>query len=389
MCSVPLSKGATVLDPWNGSGTTTYVADQLGFRGLGFDLNPVANLVANAKLARPRDASHVVGLAQRIAHDAARARPSAKRDDPLSGWLMPSTVAEYRRIEASVLDDLATDAIGSRASPSDGDLPPLASFLLLALMRTARAIAGVRTTTNPTWIVREIRTRARRRNLGPSWINTVEEMASDLTQSSSRGSAVSGSRVADATALPLQDGTVDFVLTSPPYCTRIDYIVSTSFELAALGVGRDSPEFDCLRRANMGTPLVRGREIPEPPKHWPREIKVLLSTIRGHASKASGSYYYKTYWQYFYDCERALLELHRTLRPNGAAVLVVQSSYYKELLVDLPKLYVALGRSLGFAGNTICQLEVRRALAQINTRSLAHRPTTSYHEAVIALEKTQ
>jgi hypothetical protein len=285
--SAPLPSGATVLDPWSGSGTTTYVADHLGFHALGFDLNPVATLVASAKLARPDDCIHVVGLARRIARDAGSSAPPGNHRDPLTGWLMPSTVGVYRAIEDAVLADLATASGNVRACAANGSLPPLASFLLLALMRAARSIAGIRTTTNPTWVIKERENRVKRSALGPSWALTVEAMANDLVGVRSANSARSENRLADAASLPLSDGEIDFALTSPPYCTRIDYVVSTSFELAALGIGRDTAEFENLRRSSMGTPLVREAVLPEPRHEWPSTVKALLNAIRTHASKAA------------------------------------------------------------------------------------------------------
>lgn len=376
--SVPLDEGATVLDPWNGSGTTTHVADQLGFRALGFDVNPVAALVASAKLARSRDAEHVLGLATRIAESAESKRATRNNQDPLSEWLKPSVASQYRVIEAAVLADLATGRTRLPLEPRSGALPPLASFLVLALMRAARSLAGVRTTTNPTWVAPGDDARGSRLMLGRLWLSTVEAMAEDLALGPATSKTASEMHVADARSLPIPDESVDLVLTSPPYCTRIDYVVSTSFELAALGIGRGSPEYDRLRRACMGTPLARQGLPPELRDAWPQPVTALLNAIRNHPSKASRSYYYKTYWQYFSDCERALGELHRTLKPGGAAVLVVQSSYYKNLSVDLPQLYVALGESRGFQGHVVNKVEVRRALAQINSRSLRHRKATNY-----------
>lgn len=385
--SVPLNPGATVLDPWNGSGTTTHVADQLGFRALGFDVNPVASLVANAKLARPRDAEHVLGLATRIA-ESAKSRSAPKRDtEPLTEWLKPSVANQYRVIEAAVLADLATGRTRLPMEPRSGTLPPLASFLVLALMRAARSLAGVRTSTNPTWIVPGEDAHGSRTQLGQRWLANVEAMADDLSCGTATFKTASETQVADACSLPIPDASVDLALTSPPYCTRIDYVVSTSFELAALGVSRGSAEYDHLRRACMGTPLARRGSPLEPRDSWPKPLTVLLNTIRNHPSKASRSYYYKTYWQYFSDCERALGELYRTLKPGGAAVLVVQSSYYKDVEVDLPQLYVELGESLGFAGHVVNRVEVRRALAQINSRSNRHRAETNYFESVVTLEK--
>jgi DNA modification methylase len=385
--SVPLAEGASVLDPWNGSGTTTRVADQLGFRALGFDLNPVAALVASAKLARPRDAEHVLGLARRVVESSMVSSAKVLHDDPLAEWLRPSVAGQYRLIEAAILSDLATGRTKLTVTPQSGNLPPLASFLILALMRAARSLAAFRTTTNPTWVSPGNDARGSRPMLGKRWLSTLEKMADELSTHAGSAKSASETHIADARSLPLQDASIDLVLTSPPYCTRIDYVVSTSFELAALGIGRQSPEFDRLRRAGMGTPLAR-KGVPSAPKRgWPDEVQALLRSIQAHPSKASQSYYYKTYWQYFNDCELALRELHRTLRPGGAAVLVMQSSYYKELRVDLPRLYVAFGRTIGLHGTLISEVEVQRALAQINSRSLRHRAETTYHESVVTLEK--
>jgi hypothetical protein len=134
-----LEREAIVLDPWNGSGTTTYMADKLGFTALGFDINPVASLVANAKLTRAKDAQHVLGLARRIAEDELGAPSQGQiANDSLLAWLMPGLVSRYRGIEAGVLADLGSNCKGEAIQPISGNVPPLASFLLLALMRAAR-----------------------------------------------------------------------------------------------------------------------------------------------------------------------------------------------------------------------------------------------------------
>src|SRR5690625_7356069 len=38
-----------ILDPWNGSGTTTEISSGLGYDSVGFDLNPVMLIVARAR----------------------------------------------------------------------------------------------------------------------------------------------------------------------------------------------------------------------------------------------------------------------------------------------------------------------------------------------------
>lgn len=378
----------TVLDPWNGSGTTTRIAHEMGHRALGFDLNPVANLIASAKIVHPDDAGHVTGLAKRLAE----ARPlETAADDPLTPWMARSVISQYRAIESRILAELATSREGVVLRPEHGNnIPPLAAFMLLALIRAARGTASMHRGTNPTWTTPGEGRRSTMRTLGKKWVERIVEMSGDLEATKRGGMTVPWTgriSIGDARKLPLGASGVDLVLTSPPYCTRIDYVVSSSFELAALGVGSRSQEFLELRRASMGTPLARKGAVPELPERWPASLLGLLDSIRTHRSKASGSYYFKTFHQYFADAETSLKELHRVLRPGGLALFVVQTSYYKELCVDLPSLYVDLGNTLGFRGEITSEIAVRRALAQIHPHSLYHRKESQYRESVIALEK--
>jgi DNA methylase len=389
--ALSLPAGATILDPWNGSGTTTHVADMMGYCAIGLDLNPVAALVASAKLAHPLDATYVLGLAQKIATFANVATiPQTNRrgTDPLSDWLKPINIKQYRSIENGILENLGTDRHGRPLKALSKSLPPLASFLLLALMRAARRLAAIRSSSNPTWISPQTSKNKNRSSLPSLWLNYVEQMAADLA-SETKSSRSSEIHIGDARQLPFKSNTVDAVLTSPPYCTRIDYAINCSFELAAFGLSHGSNEIKSLRRNLMGTPLVRDAGIQamptEPETH--QSVLELLERIRNHPSKASHSYYYKTYRQYFKDCELALLELRRCLRSGGSAVIVVQSSHYKDILVDLPQLYIDIASELGFTGEILTQAPVSRALVQINTRSMKYRQHFCCHESVIALEK--
>jgi hypothetical protein len=385
-----LVRNAVVLDPWNGSGTTTYIADKFGFTAFGFDINPVATLVANAKLARPRDAQNVLGLARRIAAQTLK-HPldleTVAESDALLEWLVSPVVSQYRQIESSVLADLGTGRKGTSAEPLIGDVPPLASFLLLALMKAARSLATPRAATNPTWVQPGKKRGAQQETLTSRWLEAIERMGEELSVTASESYTASESRVADSRSLPLADESIDFVLTSPPYCTRLDYVVSTSFELAALGLSRHGDAFKELRRRCMGTPLARKGLPTDPLPHWPNPVKEVLRRIREHPSKASASYYYKTFKQYFDDCTQSLSELHRCLRVGGAAALVVQSSYYKDISIKLADLYSELARAVGFTPIVISDIEVRRVLTAINSRSTRHRESTSYRESVLVLEK--
>lgn len=48
--SASLARDAVILDPWNGSGTTGLAASRNNLKSVGCDINPVMNIVANARV---------------------------------------------------------------------------------------------------------------------------------------------------------------------------------------------------------------------------------------------------------------------------------------------------------------------------------------------------
>lgn len=374
-----------VLDPWNGSGTTSDIAHRLGHVPFGFDINPVLSVVSSAKLAHASDALHLTGLARAL---AASPPHVGNFDDPLRAWLSPTARCQYRGIEHALISQLATTPEGAALHPARDCLPPLAAFLLLALIRTGRAYASLKQGSNPTWVRPGQERRRSGRDLGARWLEQVTSMAGDLRDVGEKNSWNGRLGIADARAIPLDDKSIDVVLTSPPYCTRIDYIVNASFELAAVGLAAGGVEYERLRKASMGTPLSRMNVQSEVSPMWPTSVKRILTAIHEHPSKASHSYYYRTYWQYFDDVMKSLRELHRVLRPGGVAVFVLQSSYYKELQIDLPGLYVECAESIGFEAEVSSDVEVRRAMSQINPNSRKHRTEKHYREGVVVLARS-
>src|SRR4051812_1038303 len=60
------ARGATVLDPWNGSGTTTSTVYEQHHQAIGFDANPAMVVVARARIASSQACS-IRALAYEIA----------------------------------------------------------------------------------------------------------------------------------------------------------------------------------------------------------------------------------------------------------------------------------------------------------------------------------
>ncbi|MBP7676986.1 MAG: hypothetical protein KBB14_11745 [Thermoanaerobaculia bacterium] len=381
LSALDLSPRSTVLDPWNGAGTTSTVADDLGYSAVGIDINPVAALIASARLTRNEDSRHCAGLAREFLKIATRRPVTISPSDALLPWLSHPLAARIRSIESAILS-LVGSLDGRPVNPVNQTPPPFAAFFLLALTRAAKQFIRAKPSSNPTWMQPSSRGRVRPTTLDSSFLSVLQASTGDIPSASPFHDLASRVLLGDSRSLPLSDSSVHAVITSPPYCTRLDYFNATCFELAVLGLGSDNPQHRALRASAMGTNLLReaDRDVL---RDLPPSVRRLLTTIRTHPSKASDSYYLRSYTQYFHDALRSLRELRRVLQPGAPAVFVVQSSYYKEVPVPLASLYVSLARHVGMQATRLHQAPVTRVLANIHRHATPLRGSRRYTEDVV------
>lgn len=363
--------GTRVLDPWNGSGTTTTAAAHLGLTATGVDLSPFACLIAQAKAASFGSAKDALALGHRSIAGVRTSTPSAE----LKQWMPASVAAAFESIAKSILN-------GSSNWPP----APQQAFALLCLIRAARIVAPPKGGSNPTWFRPPARRKRPRRALAEVFIETIAELATDEIGAPKVSPTV---LLGDARRLPVQSSTIDVVLTSPPYCTRIDYAASTAFELACLRCCAGAGDLGDLRRELMGTTMIRERTAKDVPVRWANGVKSLLEQVRSHRSYASGVYYFKNFWQYFSDADSALGELSRVLRPGGVAAMVLQTSFYKEILIDLPNLYLEMAGLHEMTGAVVVTrtLPSSRVMASLKPKARTPKQPRRYEESIVLLER--
>ena len=355
LASSGLNQTACIGDPWNGSGTTTTSAAMLGHRAYGYDLNPVMVIVAKARLLSQQE-THLIwpittNILQESKDDGAT---EIVEDDPLCTWLAPQSAASIRQLDRALQHLLVENATPSRlgVNLNVSKLTSLAAFFYTALFRTVRTILKPFYASNPTWMKQPHNKDARLQFPLETILNIfhheIGSMVIAITRDPYTTDACNGEMhiaVASSDALPVQNGMIDLILSSPPYCTRIDYAVATMPELAVLGYALQGT-FQELRRQLIGTSMVP-TSVPEPSLAWGTTCNTFLEQLVHHKSKASKSYYYKNHIQYFDAIYRSLAELHRILIPHGRCILVVQDSYYKDIHNDLPQIFIEMAGANG------------------------------------------
>ena len=268
----------------------------------------------------------------------------------------------------------------------------MAATFYVALFALCRELAATFQTSNPTWLkvarAGQRRASGNRSVLAVRFIGIVADMAGALAiqNIASSETAAVDLIVADTAGGLGLASTFDFVLTSPPYCTRIDYTAATRLQLAVvaplLRMGKAE-----LSRKMLGSIRVPVHEV-RPVAAWGDTANRFLETVRHHPSKASAGYYYKTHADYFDKMFRSLRSIAKSIKPCGTAVLVVQDSYYKDVHNDLPASISEIAAAHGLVLRRRDDFGLSKTLAGSHPHSKSYRNSFEAVEAVLCFQKT-
>ncbi|MBR7215665.1 DNA methylase [Pseudomonas sp. B2021] len=385
-----LPSGSLILDPWNGSGTTSVASYKKGHRTVGIDLNPVMVLVAKASFVSKLDIPSLLPLAHSLVKSVPRAISKTVCLEPLEKWFDPQSAFYLRSIESKINKLLVADSayLNLTIRDNNSSVSPIAAFFYVVLFRLARRLVKDLVGTNPTWL-KVPKDAGSRKTIKLSTVKFmfVQEV-SLLCEQDRFFSSPDASRVevqmGDATNLELECDSVDAIITSPPYCTRIDYAVATSLELALLRMTVD--DYKVLRRSLVGTSTV-DPSVPIPESGWGAECISFLDKVRNHTSYASKTYYYKSHVQYYNALYKSIGEASRVCRPGADLVFVVQNSYYKEVLNDLALIVEEMGSYFNLETQQRCDFSNNRSMSDINTNSKKYSKARRTEESVLIFKK--
>lgn len=379
-----------VLDPWLGAGTTGELSAQFGYSFRGYDVNPAMLIVARARVVAPAELSDVDNKIAGIlgkARELLKTHAIPKLRDPLEQWFTTNGANVIRAlVNAIYLSERET-----KTGPTWVQLTkvlPTTAFLYLVLFRTVRKYILAQQGSNPTWI--KIPGTADRVDLvSDEFYGKFKDEAKLIVPNAEvscwRGTSDIVIARGSSTKIALKARSVDAVVSSPPYCTRIDYVKATLPELAVIGYPEGKDIID-LRHQMMGTPTMHRKDI-KISKKWGEICRTFLKNVHDHDSKASRTYYTRYFRQYFAATFSSLAEVNRVLRPGGKCVLVVQDSFYKDLHNDLPGVFSEMGINLGWKLEQRVDFGIARTFAGINPSVKSYRQTFGANEAVLVFEK--
>ena len=142
----------------------------------------------------------------------------------------------------------------------------------------------------------------------------------------------------DAQNLGLKSESIDLIITSPPYAANaIDYMRAHKFSLVWLGY--DINELSDIRSEYIGGESTSGYAFDK----MPEQVQKKIADLREIDQKRA-----QVLHRYFTEMNKILWEMHRVLKPNTPAILVVGNSNLKGVNTELQKCLPEIGKQIGF-----------------------------------------
>jgi site-specific DNA-methyltransferase (cytosine-N4-specific) len=381
-----LAPGATIVDPFVGSGTTTLEAQLMGFHSHGIDRNPLAALIAETKSACLRlERAEVADAAAVIRARIRLSRASVVSNQAyLERWFPPPTLRLIARILA-----------GIEAADVPKPFKDLGRLVLSSLLRP--------------WSLQEpAQLRIFRRSEAPAADALALRFEADLIRATAELETTL--RLVDALGLALGDTQIvhgdgretvswgsrkyDGLITSPPYATALPYIDTDRLSIYALGLA------DVRERSGLEWSMIGNREIRERQKSdlehalthnlagLPSSVCTSILKIKRANDRVGVGFRRENLpallYKYFWDMDTVLRNGAESLLPRSLCVVVIGDSHTvagrTKIRIETASHLIACAERHGL------RLEERIAMGG-QTRYLPHQRNTIPDEEILLLRR--
>lgn len=385
-------KTPCVLDPFAGVGTTLVEAIRCGYKAVGFEINPYAALACRVKLDCPTfDVKALQTCSSRYRDVSAKPNGAAKSCIPPEfisriPFFSPNVEKQVlsffdfvKSIRNPEIADVFRLAFGSvmvsfsnyTYEPSLGSRPGAGKPLIenagvpaVILAKLSEIIGDIR-------LFKE--EFARRSDLGEGHVYNMDFLHS---------------------ASVLHPGSVDLMVTSPPYMNNYHYIRNTRPQLFWLSLVSSTADLKDLEMANLGKYWQTVRTAaPIKLNFQHRGLSDALDDIR--KTRTDKGPYGGPGWanyvtSYFNDSHRFLARLKRVLARDGIGVIVIGNSIIQGHEIKTDQVLGDLAQQVGLQLEDIHCVRTKRIGASI-TQSTVRRGDTNkaslYESAVIVRKK--
>lgn len=354
--------GEVVLDPMLGSGTTILEAYMSGRKGIGFDIDPLAIMISRVKTTPLSQEKLITIKTELIGNARKRIREESNLLDQMlsSRWdkktkefvdywyarevqkELLALILEIEKLKSESIRTFFKLAFSATIVTKSGGV----SFALdLAHTRPHKAKV-VLSRSGDILYGKEFKESkpSRLRYQTKSLRSPLEEFEKRCSQNIKAMDFGNTSFISpeiqfgNAQELPLDDSTVDLIVTSPPYASNaIDYMRAHKFALVWFGHKID--QLTLKRKEYIGGEGKTNFSFEKLP-HFTMQIVEQI----GHLDSGRG----KVLHRYYSEMKRTLQEMFRVLKPGKSAIVVVGSSVMRGRDTETQNCLADIGKEIGF-----------------------------------------
>jgi DNA modification methylase len=319
------NRGDIVLDPFCGSGTVLAEAVLLGRETIGYDINPLALLVAKVKTTpiHPDELKKALESIERIASVIIPEYADMPEFTNMGFWFKPEVIADLSRLK-NALDHLQDEDVNR--------------FFKLVFARTVRQVSNTKGNEFKLVRIPEEKLRLFKPNVFVLFkmnaLKCIGIMEQLYLNTKSITPHVEIHYHDSRHRLPL-DRNVDLMLTSPPYGdsrTTVAYGQFSRLALQWLGMWEKNVDLESLG----GKPTEYKSVLPT--------LQQVISKIREIDKKRA-----KDVESFYFDLQRCVENIARVIKLNGYAVFVIANRKVKGVILPNDRIIVDMMMPLGFS----------------------------------------
>ena len=355
-----ITEGATVLDPFCGTGTTIVETKLRRLKAIGLEANPFPHFASCVKSDWQIEPSSLLDRSEEIAYNTQQILSGQGIDDRTQSTIdglslkrLPETATRVLiKNSISPLPLHKTLILFEQINHHKTDVAH--KYLVLALGNAlVNTIGNLRF--GPEVGVGKVKQDV---PVISAWINQVRRMAMDLSEVQATDYPDAVIHLADARNIDrkLASNSVNAVITSPPYPNEKDYTRTTRLESVILGFYEDITQLRRYKKTLLRS-NTRGVYVTDDDDQWVSdhtEIQQLAKMIeqrRIDLGKTSGfeKLYSRATRLYFGGMSRHLAQLRNVLKPNAQLAYVVgDQASYLQVLIRTGEILADIAQELGY-----------------------------------------
>jgi len=299
-----------VCDPFGGCGTTLVEAKLLGHKSIGFDINPVAKLIAQTKTTAIKPLALINSRNKFLQYYENAPSILHNHHQRISYWFDEPTIQELDKIYFAIKKIKNYN---------------VRRFFLCSFSHNLKNCSR--------WLMKSIKPTIDKNKILPnpkesflrhldSMIKKNERFYSTLAQSNFTKVNAKMYRRDSTKRFPIDDGVIDLIISSPPYVTSYEY--ADLHQLSLLWFGDDPKHFKKwhhfsngfldFRRNFIGTSSKKEKSGDFNSVIAKKIVDDLMQKERPLAVDVAN---------YFLDMKKVFAEMHRTLKTGGKACIII------------------------------------------------------------------